>query len=339
MPSLFRLSSNPDDLFLGIDVGGTDVKVGLVDSDGTLLDRHRTATPVLGSPQRVFAHTMEFAADALKGKESKRLAAVGLAVPGVLDTNAFQLREVVNLPGWLNVPLLDLLSEATQLPSAVINDANAAAFAEHARLDLGSKSLALVTLGTGVGCGLVVAGEPCGGDHGCAGELGHIAITFGDDAIPCTCGSRGHLESYAGAGGVMKRMRDRYEVSDGTPSWAAEMADSSPRDIATAADAGDIDAIAVIDETAAFVGRAIGMLCQSVNPAVVLIGGAMTFGGEGTAMGERFLNGIRDEVRATTLVQVGQNVTIDYASLKNDAGILGAAKLASVTVKQDNLPA
>jgi len=336
------------------------VKVGLVDGSNQIVARHRTATPVLGSPERVFAHAMEFASTALCGLRDSpesladlsknaspersesagqlQLAGVGLAVPGVLDTQHYQLREVVNLPGWLNVPLMEILREASLLPSAVINDANAAALAEHSQRDLGNRSLALVTLGTGVGCGLVLAGNPFGGDHGCAGELGHIAVEFGEDAIECTCGSRGHLESYAGVGGVLRRMRieqSRLQQNGGAVSGNFT-GDFTTRDIAQGGDAGDKSCIRVIDETAMYVGRAIGMICQSVNPAVVLLGGAMTFGGEGTTMGNRFLERVHEEVRATTLVQVGTNVSIEYASLKNDAGILGAAKLASLSVSRES---
>ncbi len=190
---------------LGIDVGGTDVKLGLVDFQGTIRQTHRTSTPELGTPQRVFEYAMEFANGELHrvGRPGCRLAGVGLAVPGVLDSRDFVLREVVNLPGWLEVPLLEILSRVSGLPSAVVNDANSAAYAEHSLRDLGDQSLALVTLGTGIGCGVVLKGSPYGGDHGCAGELGHIAIEFGEDALTCTCGSRGHLESYAGAAGVI----------------------------------------------------------------------------------------------------------------------------------------
>ncbi|WP_235951474.1 ROK family protein [Crateriforma spongiae] len=323
---------------LGIDVGGTDVKVGLFDYQGQIVASDRTPTPSLGTPIAVFEHALRFGNDALgsettvTAKEHSHIAAVGLAVPGVLDQATCQLKEVVNLPGWLNVPLLDQMQAQSGLPCAVLNDANAAALAEHAMRNLGHQSLALVTLGTGIGCGLVLGGRPHGGDHGCAGELGHIAIDFGDAAWPCTCGSRGHLETYAGAAGVQRRLKDR--IADGVA--ANEPADITPREIARRAEAGDPDCIATIRETAAYVGRAIGMLCQSVDPAVVLLGGAMTFGGPDRPTGRKFLDDVIAEVRATTLVQVGTQVTIDFASLKNNAGMIGAAKFASLAAQIDH---
>jgi glucokinase len=317
-------------LFLGIDVGGTNVKLGLVDSRGAMHSRGSTATPPLKTPKNIFACAMEFAAAQLDdlGCSTRELAGVGLAVPGVLDTREFVLREVVNLPGWHGEPLLQILTETSRLPSAVVNDANSAAYAEHSRRDLGVQSLALVTLGTGIGCGVVLQGSPYGGDHGCAGELGHIAIKFGADALPCTCGSRGHLESYAGSGGVIARLREALSQYPNAVPERLLSADVSPRDIAAEAEQGFQLCQEIIDETAQFVGQAVGLMGQVIDPAVVLLGGAMTFGGAEADTGRRFLQTVRETVKQTTLVQVGGNIIIDFASLGNDAGVLGAAMVA-----------
>ena len=321
------------DLYLGIDVGGTDVKIGLVDSLGQIRDRHRTATPALGTPQRVLQYAVEYAENKLRdpGLQSANLKAAGLAVPGVLDTTEFVLREIVNLPGWLGVPLQQELAAASKLPSVVVNDANSAAFAEHSLRDLGQQSLALLTLGTGVGCGVVFRGDPHGGDHGCAGELGHIAIDFSPDALECTCGSRGHLESYAGARGVVKRMKTAMQMAKEVDQ---ELLSESvtPKEIAAAAAAGNRVCQEVILETGRFVGRAIGMIGQVADPAVVLLGGAMTFGAMDTHVGREFLQSVRDSVKETTLAQVGGNISIEFATLGNDAGMLGAAMLAKQAV-------
>jgi glucokinase len=314
-------------LFLGIDVGGTNVKMGLVDASGALRSRTIASTPSLKTPRRVVAHALEFSSEQLRTMQGRAtLAGVGMAVPGVLDTKEYRLREVVNLPGWLNQPLLEILASACQMPVAVVNDANAAAFAEHMLRGLGRQSLALITLGTGIGCGLVIDGSPYSGDHGCAGELGHLAVRFGPNALPCTCGSRGHLECYAGASGVTARLRQAIAPLD--PALVPESLlrdDVSPKDIADVAELGFAPCQQVIQETAQFIGQAVGMLGQVIDPAVVLLGGAMTFGGSESKMGQSFLQAVRETVRETTLVQVGGNLVIDFASLGNDAGLLGAA--------------
>ncbi|MFG0262114.1 MAG: ROK family protein [Novipirellula sp. JB048] len=305
--------SAPASLYLGIDVGGTDVKLGLVDRECRIVDRERTATSSLRTPQNVFQHAAEFVGE-------RTIAGVGLAVPGVLDTRANVLREVVNLEGWLGVPLHSELVRITGFPTIVVNDANAAAYAEHALRSLGGQSLALVTLGTGVGCGMVVSGDPHGGDHGCAGEVGHITIDFSDDASLCTCGGRGHLEAYAGAAGVIARMI----AASGEEAAAA----ITPLEIASRAERGDTICQQVIFDTAIYVGRAIGMIGQVADPAVVLLGGAMTFGGGETQTGRRFLEHVRQSVKATTLTQVGGNMKIEFATLGNQAGLIGAAMAA-----------
>ncbi len=327
-------------VYLGIDVGGTNVKLGLVDNTGQIVAQASTATAPLGTPEKVFAYAMQFAKSkiGLLGG-SEKLQGVGLAVPGVLDTSAMALREVVNLPGWLDRPLLDLLSNAVSVPAMVVNDANAAALAEHSQRGLKTHSLALVTLGTGIGCGVVVSGHPHSGDHGCAGELGHIAIRFGDDALPCTCGSRGHLESYAGSAGVIAQLRSAYG-SQQTTSMPQSLSSETvtPRDIADEAAQGNVICQNVIDDTASYVGAAIGMLAQAVDPAVVLLGGAMTFGGPDSEIGHRFMHQIRRTVRETTLAQVGQHLIVDFALLGNDAGILGAAIVAQRAAADASIP-
>ena len=318
-------------LFLGIDVGGTNIKLGLVDAGGSMRGKTTAATPPLRTPHNVFSFAMDFAARQLNnlGLGDASLAGVGLAVPGVLDTREHVLREVVNLPGWLGEPLQQILADTSRRPSAVVNDANSAAYAEHTRRNLGDQSLALVTLGTGIGCGVVIKGSPYGGDHGCAGELGHIAIRFGDDALPCTCGSRGHLESYAGSRGVMTRMRHMLESLPTEQVPPGLLGDQvTPRDLAAEAERGFEPCRRIIDDTARFVGQAVGFIGQVADPAVVLLGGAMTFGGSETETGRRFLEVVRETVRETTLVQVGGNLVIDFASLGNDAGVLGAAMVA-----------
>lgn len=317
-------------LLLGIDVGGTNIKLGLVDCQGVMRAKGSTATPALKTPQNVFAYAMEFASEQLSdlGCTTADLIGVGLAVPGVLDSREHVLREVVNLPGWVGEPLLKILLETSGLPSAVVNDANSAAYAEHSQRRLGNQSLALVTLGTGIGCGVVVQGSPYSGDHGCAGELGHIAIEFGEHALPCTCGSRGHLESYAGAGGVIARLQAAIsECSDSVAPCLLE-GDITPSDVASQAEQGNTLCQQVIDQTAQYVGQAVGLMGQVIDPAVVLLGGAMTFGGDHTSTGRGFLQTVRDTVKQTTLVQVGGNIVIDFASLGNDAGVLGAAMVA-----------
>ena len=320
------------DLYLGIDVGGTDVKMGLVDRQGKIHHHHHRPTAELVTPAKVFEYALQYARRCLteSSDDPSQLKGIGVAVPGVLDANEGVLREVVNLPGWLGVSLRKLLHHSAEnLPCTLINDANAAAYAEHVCRGLADRSLALLTLGTGIGCGLVLSGRPHGGDNGCAGELGHIAVDFSDDALPCSCGSQGHLESYAGAPAVVANLRRRLEGQNSSSiPQCFQSADLTTKDIAEHAEQGNEICIDLVRDTAGYVGKAIGMLGQVCNPAVVVLGGAMTFGGEQTSTGRLFLESIRSAVKRTTLVQVGGNMDIQFASLGNDAGVSGAAMAA-----------
>ena len=313
--------------YVGIDVGGTNIKFGLCASDGSILRKSSAPTDLLRQPEQIIRHALEFCGQEVK--TSGQLAGIGMAVPGVLDTSTWCLREVVNLPGWVDRPLLEILRNESHLPSVIINDANAAALAEHANRQLSTESLALLTLGTGIGCGLTIRGKAFGGDHGCAGELGHLAIQFGDTAAECTCGRRGHLEAYAGAPAVISRAKSEFAKCE----WKSlpgnlQKETISPLDVANAAEDGFSVAEQVIRDTGKYIGQALGILGQVVDPAVVLLGGAMTFGGANSRIGIDFLETIRETVQDTTLQQVGSGMTIDFASLGNEAGVTGAALVA-----------
>ena len=327
-------------LFLGIDVGGTNVKLGLVDSQGTNsvqgIDGH---APPEDSEEhlRVCHGVCVCPAGTNSVVSASDLTAVGLAVPGVLDTREFVLREVVNLPGWHGQPLLQVLHETSKLPSAVVNDANSAAYAEHALRDLGERSLALVTLGTGIGCGVVIKGSPYSGDHGCAGELGHIAIRFGQrrdslhvwkpwpSGILRGCRRRDHSTAVCDC--------DTYPADQIPQRLLAD--DVTPRDIAEEAAQGCQLCQQIIDETAQYVGQAVGLMGQVIDPAVVLLGGAMTFGGaeyrnRPPVLAAKFANRSSKPRWCKSVITSSSTLPV----LGNDAGVLGAAMVAKQACEQ-----
>lgn len=331
IPDTPSRDSNASDLYLGIDVGGTTIKYGVCKNNGEIVARSSCPTESLVQPENVIRWGLRFASESISeiGENPKKLSGVGLAVPGVLDTSSWCLREVVNLPDWINRPLLELLQTETGLNCAVINDANAAALAEHNHRHLQGKSLALITLGTGIGCGLTIAEQELGGDHGCAGEVGHLTIDFTETAPICNCGRRGCLEAFAGAPAVVERAKNAFAKGDPeTIPAILRKGDFDTRDLLEAAEQGSSTAQQVITDTGIYVGRAIGILGQVIDPAVVLLGGAMTFGGSLNQIGKCFLESIKKTVRESTLDQVGSQMTIDFASLGNTAGITGAALTA-----------
>lgn len=320
-------------LFLGVDVGGTSVKIGLVDDLGRTLGLTRIPThperPTGDAVERIAQACREFLSSLTLGMPD--VAAIGLVTPGTMDIPRGMILEPPNIPGWRNYPIRDHLSRACGRPVAFANDANAAAFGEW-WIGTGRQhhSIVLLTLGTGVGGGIIVGDLSIDGENSCGSECGHIIIDFHDDARLCGCGQRGHLEAYASATAVVKRT---YEIlAAGGQGKLADRAAAgtsiTPLLIAEAAEAGDSLALDIVLETARYLGIGITSLMHTIDPSAVILGGAMNFGGPDHPLGIRFLERIRQEVRARAFPVLAQRTTIEFASLGGDAGYIGAAGIA-----------
>lgn len=320
-------------LFVGIDLGGTSIKFGVIDDLGRPLSWQRMPTQVERGPEdaicRLAAGVRE-AIDAL-GLSPSAIARIGLGSPGILDVRNGVMVNSTNFPGWKEFPLRDRVSCHCGLPVAFVNDANAAAYGE---FWVGSgqsfSSVILLTLGTGVGCGIIIGEVIVEGENGHGAECGHVLIDTCDQARRCSCGMTGHLEAYASATAVIQRTRELLD-SGRSSSLAARLADGaelSPRLVAEEAEAGDALAEDIVLETARFLGLGIVSLLHTIDPAGVLLGGAMTFGGHSRSMGRRFLDKVSDEVKSRTFPTLAARLKIDFATLGTDAGYIGAAGIA-----------
>ena len=195
--------------YVGIDLGGTNLKLGLVSADGRVLARHAAPTEAAGGPGHVLARMAQAVRDVCTAGEADLadMAAVGAAVPGVLDWNAGQVVFSPNLPGWRNVAVRDILQKDLGRPVVLENDANAAAYGEFrcgaART---VRSMFILTLGTGVGGGIIYDGHMVRGSSDTAAELGHMVVQYGGRL--CGCGNRGCLEAYASATAVVGRAKE-----------------------------------------------------------------------------------------------------------------------------------
>ena len=327
-PPLSNSPSPKDRWVVGIDLGGTTIKLGLF-CGREIHSRHEIQTSAFPSPHDAFVAARDFVDQTMASLSLSmdHVVAIGLAMAGVLDLQGASLQETANLKRWHGIDFRNELSQAFAKPVAVLNDANAAALAESVYGMHAGDSLTLLTLGTGIGAGVILDGKPLDGNHHCGGEIGHATIEFGPQVRACGCGRPGHLEAYAGAAGVVQTCRERLDRSNETSSLRS-LDDLTPRCITAAASQGDVIALAVIDQTAIYLGRAIAMLAHVVDPPVVLLGGAMNFGGRSTATGDRFLQAICGEVKRLSLTQVGDHLQIDFATLQNDAGVFGASRFA-----------
>ncbi len=319
-------------LFVGVDLGGTNIKAGVVDVAGGVLSCHSIPTQVVQGPasgaQRIAASIIDVIERA--GLAPQDILHVGLAGPGGLDSRGGKLIDPTNLPGWGDFPLRDAVALASGLPVSLFNDGAAAT---HGEFWVGTAqafaSMVMFTLGTGVGGGIIVDGKPIPGEHGLGTELGHIVIDYNDNARPCSCGQRGHLEAYASAPAVVRRAAEKLAgaTAGPLPDRLAAGEELTTRLIATQAEAGDTLSLEIVLETARLLAIGVVTMLHAIDPGIVVLGGAMTFGGPTSPLGRRFLEEIRQEVRRRALPPVCETA-IEFASLGSEAGLIGAAGLA-----------
>jgi len=308
--------------YLGIDLGGTNIKSGVVDSAGRPVSSVSIETQADRGPEVGVANLAEAGRQAVResGLSWDEIEAVGLGSPGTMDLSEGMLLDPPNLPGWTNLPIRQLLGEKLAKPTVLQNDANAAAYGEYwAGAGRTARSLVLFTLGTGIGCGIVEEGRIIEGRHSHGGECGHIVIQM-DHGRQCSCGAYGHLEGYASATSLVKRAREALE-SEPSPALHDALArdDLTSRAVAEAAEQGDPLAARLMHETARYL--AVGAVClmHTIDPDIVLFSGGMI------AAGEPFLAEIRKHIKETAFPTPAAKTKVAYAELGGDAGFIGAA--------------
>ncbi|MEO0531715.1 MAG: ROK family protein [Planctomycetota bacterium] len=321
-------------VYAGVDIGGTNIKIGLVDDEARTLAYESIPTEAAKGPEdaagRVATTITELAAEA--GITAGDITAVGLASPGPMDLKTGVLLCPGNLPEWHNTPLRDLFAKATGKPVNYENDANAAAYGEF-WTGAGDRfnSLVMITLGTGVGGGIILDDRVIDGAHSCGGEIGHIIIDASEDAPLNSLGIRGSLEGYCGSYGVVGRAKaaiaDRY-VETSLRDTVEGGEELTPLLVANAAEAGDEVAMKVVMDTARYLAIGIVSSVHTVDPEAVVIGGALTFGGAGHVLGEKFLAEVRKQTDARLIPSLRGQKAIEFAKLGGKAGYIGAAGLA-----------
>ena len=259
-----------------------------------------------------------------------RIVAVGLATPGTMDIPNGMLLEPPNLPGWMNYPIRDRVAAQLKRPTILQNDANAAAYGEYwAGSAKNVRSLLFYTLGTGLGGGVIVDDHIIEGEHSHGSELGHVILEM-DDGRLCTSGQYGTAEAYVSATALLKRFRDALDKNAVTSvrNRMDHGEELTPLIISEEAERGDALSAELIMEMARYLGATITTAVHVIDPAMVLLGGAMTFGRNDTAVGREFLNRVRQEFRKRTFATLAEKVRIEYAELGGDAGFIGAAGCA-----------
>jgi glucokinase len=343
-PHLVPIVEATSPFWAGVDLGGTNIKVALVDDRGRMVAFHTERTHADRGPEDAAARMGRAVATvaAQAGVPLPDVAGVGLGSPGPLDIPIGTIVRAGNLPGWDDFPLRDRVAAHCGHPVTFANDANAAAYGEYwvgAAREYGS--LVLLTLGTGVGGGIIIDDVNVEGAHSHGSECGHMIVDVSDAARMCPCGQPGHLEAYCSARSLVARA-ESVLAAGASGSLASAVAAGEPVTpvlIGRAAEAGDAVATDLLRDAARWLGIGIVSLMHAIDPQAVLLGGAMTFGRESAPVGRAFLGWIREEVHRRTFAKLARETVIGYASLGGDAGSIGAAGLARLAARGRRPPA
>lgn len=315
---------------VGIDVGGTNIVVGTVSEDGSDVVGV-VSEPTLSEqgPDAVIARIVKLARASIAEAGKKQIAGVGIGSPGPLDTKTGVVLLTPNL-GWTNMPLRDRIAGALDLPATLDNDANCAIFGEWWRgAAQGARYVVGLTIGTGIGGGIVIGGEIYHGASDVAGEFGHIVIEA--NGRRCKCGNYGCIEAYASGPAIATRAVEGIEagVESALPQYVqADLSKLTAQIVYEAANDGDQYALEVVRETASLLGAAVASILNIFNPQVVVICGGVTLAGD------KLFGPLRSEVKRRAFKPAWEVCRIVPGTLPGTAGVYGAAAV----FMQKNLP-
>ncbi len=307
----------PSEYYIGLDIGGTSAKIGLVSRDGKIVEKTMVDVIKNADWQTVVD---EFIKPAFKWKEKYPVKAIGIIAPNFYNHQDGLFYNCINIPVLSEVPFVKYISEKLSIPSFADNDATAAAAGE---LLFGSgknyRDFMLVTLGTGVGGGLILNEKIYRGFNGYAGEFGHMIIV--PEGRECNCGNRGCVEVYTSATAMIKSIQNGIKKGFIT-SYDKNEKITARLIFEKAINEGDVHSMQVIDSAARYLGRALGSVVNLLNLEAIIIGGGVA------SSGDYFIDKIRFYTEQTAWKLFTRDLKIVPAQLLNDAGIIGAASLA-----------
>ncbi|WP_421365203.1 ROK family glucokinase [Streptococcus suis] len=311
---------------IGIDLGGTSVKLAILTTEGEIQEKWSIKTNILEDG----SHIVPDIIDSIKhrfethGLTKDDFLGVGMGSPGVVDSEAGTVIGAYNL-NWKTLQLVkEQFESALGLPFFIDNDANVAALGEQwVGAGNNNPNVVFMTLGTGVGGGVIAAGNLIRGVKGAGGELGHITVDF-DDPFACTCGKKGCLETVASATGIVnlsRRYADQYAGDAKLKQMIDDGQDVTAKDVFDLAKEGDDLALIVYRHFSEYLGIACANIAAVLNPAYIVLGGGVS------AAGEFLLDGVRKVFAENSFPQIKESTQIVLATRGNDAGVLGAASL------------
>ena len=310
---------------VGVDLGGTTIKLAFINVYGEILHKWEIPTNTSEQGKHITLDVAKAIDKKLEelGELKSKLIGIGMGAPGPVHVASGMIHEAVNL-GWKNYPLKDLLEVETGLPVVVDNDANLAALGEMWKgAGEGAKDLVCMTLGTGVGGGVIANGEIVHGVSGAAGEIGHITVVT-ENGFPCNCGKSGCLETVASATGIVRVAMQKLQDTD-EPSILHSMLEEEGRitskDVFEALEQGDALAEQVVEKVASYLGLAVANLSSTLNPEKIVIGGGVS------KAGDALLQPIQRYFAQYAFSRAVKSTKLAIATLGNDAGVIGGAWL------------
>jgi glucokinase len=311
---------------VGVDIGGTTIKMAFISLSGDILYSWENDTDKMDSGQHIptsIAKSIDQKLTELNHTKN-RLIGIGIGAPGPVNAEDGSIEVAVNL-GWEHFPLQAILERETSLPVVVDNDANIAAIGEMWKgAGKGAKNLICVTLGTGVGGGIIVNGEVVHGVNGAGGEIGHMT-SVPKDGAPCNCGKSGCLETVASATGIVRLAIEELASSNSISQlrdYYEKHQTITTKQVFDAGNQGDELAKRVIHQVAYHLGLALANLANGLNPEKIVIGGGVS------KAGDTLLKALKEEFFPYAFPRVAQGLEIFTATLGNDAGVIGGAWLA-----------
>lgn len=308
---------------IGLDIGGTSVKIGFIDEQGEVMEKWSIPTNKENEGVSIVSditHSITGKLNALQ-MDKQKLIGIGAGAPGFIDVSTGFVYEAVNI-GWQNFDLAGELQENFGVPVFISNDANVAVLGENWKgAGRRVRNVIAVTLGTGVGGGIIANGQILGGVNGTAGEIGHITVQPG--GYTCNCGRKGCLETIASATGILRQAKDqiRLHPQSDMAAYYREQGDITTKDIFELAGKGEKLSAQILQYTFDLLGRVIANIGLVINPSKILIGGGVSLAGE------PMLRMVSNAFEKYALPRVYDVCEVKIAQLGNDAGIIGAAFL------------
>ncbi len=308
---------------IGIDVGGTNVKIALVDNKGKIIYSNSIPTRAEMGYEYTINNMKEAITELIKETKSdpKNIESIGFGFPGQIDYQKGIVRLAPNIPGWVNVPIAEIMEKEFGIPTRVDNDVRCAALGElNYGAGQGCDNLICITVGTGIGSGLVINGKLVRGASNAAGEIGHIKLDMNGGPL-CGCGDRGCLEAFA-SGPSIVAMAEEY-IKGGKSTKYRELAnpDITPYIVSEAAKQGDPVAKRIFTIVGEYIGIGLASVVNLLNPEKIIIGGGVA------AAGDLLLTPIKESLIKRAMPIAGSAVEIVPAQLGNSAGVIGASLL------------